>query len=123
MTLHTTPPEHALALAASVAGAVVGYKKIMTLFSSEDKKVTTNATESHLISTLSKLIDDMDTRQSQLSASLDKSLEELHELRSKLSEFKGVISNLRNENTQLKAYLLSKHGEDWDQLTERRGHD
>jgi len=106
---------------ASIAGTALGYKKLKTVFSSEDKKVTTNETESHLISTLSKLIDDMDSRQSQLSASLDKSLEELHELRGKLSEFKEMISNLRSENAQLKTYLLSKHGENWDQITERRG--
>jgi uncharacterized coiled-coil DUF342 family protein len=106
---------------ASAIGVVVGYKKLITLFSFEEKKAATHETEKHLIATLSKLIDDMDARQLQLSASLDKSLEELHELRSKLGEFKEIIGSLRRENAQLRDYLLTVHGEDWDHITERRG--
>lgn len=119
--LHNEELETYMTIIASFVGAVVGYKKLVTLFSFEDKKAVTHETEKHLIATLSKLIDDMDARQLQLSVSLDRSLEELHELRSKLGEFKEIIGSLRRENAQLRDYLLTVHGEDWDHITERRG--
>lgn len=97
------------------------FKKILTLFSSEDVKVIENTSVKNVIGILTQTIKDMDSKQKILLNNLEESRNEMAHLRDKISSLEIKLNKLRVDNERLTDLLrMYMHDEKWDGVHDRR---